>query len=159
MFLGYGNGTLKNQTTYLTGVSSSPWSVAVGDLNNDTRMDIVVANRYSNNIGVFFGDGNGTFRYSRTYSTGPLSMPLSVAVADFNKDNILDIAVDNYNGGNLGIYYGDRNGTFDDQKIYGTGYKSNPLTITVGDFNNDNWLDIAVVIQSTSSIEVLLKKC
>ncbi|CAF4622396.1 unnamed protein product, partial [Rotaria sp. Silwood2] len=159
VLLGYGDGTFKNQTTHVTGVGSSPWSVAVGDFNKDFLMDIVVANRYSDNVGILFGSGDGTFGYSRTYSTGPLSIPLSVAVADFNRDNTLDIAVVNYYASNLRIFYGDRNGTFDDQKIYGIGYKSDPLTITVGDFNNDNWLDIAVIIQGTNSIEVLLKKC
>ncbi|CAF1049045.1 unnamed protein product [Adineta steineri] len=31
-----------------------PQSVAVGDFNNDTWIDIVVANRATNNIAVFF---------------------------------------------------------------------------------------------------------
>ena len=42
VLLGYGNGSFHDQMTYSTGYS--PQSVAVGDLNNDTRLDIVVAN-------------------------------------------------------------------------------------------------------------------
>ncbi|CAF1549090.1 unnamed protein product, partial [Rotaria sp. Silwood1] len=37
---------------------SSPWSVAIGDFNNDTILDIVVANLGSDNVGVFLGRGN-----------------------------------------------------------------------------------------------------
>ncbi|CAF5025798.1 unnamed protein product, partial [Rotaria sp. Silwood1] len=42
--------------TYST--DSSPWSIAVGDFNNDTILDIVVANLGSDNVGVFLGRGN-----------------------------------------------------------------------------------------------------
>ncbi|CAF5182509.1 unnamed protein product, partial [Rotaria sp. Silwood1] len=37
---------------------SSPWSVAVGDFNNDTLLDIVVVNHGSDNVGIFLGWGN-----------------------------------------------------------------------------------------------------
>ena len=53
-------------------------AVAVGDFNNDRRLDIVVANYWTNNIGVFLGDGNGTFSSQKTYSTGYNSGPISV---------------------------------------------------------------------------------
>ncbi|CAF4670480.1 unnamed protein product, partial [Rotaria sp. Silwood2] len=34
---------------------SSPWSVAVGDFNNDAMLDIVVTNHGNDNVGVFLG--------------------------------------------------------------------------------------------------------
>ena len=61
IFLGYGNISFINPLVYSTGSSSTPYSVATGDFNNDTYMDIVVANFGSNNIGIFLGRGNGTF--------------------------------------------------------------------------------------------------
>lgn len=48
-----------NQATYATG--SNPVGIAIIDLNNDGKPDIIVANSISNNIGVFFNAGNGTF--------------------------------------------------------------------------------------------------
>jgi streptogramin lyase len=158
VFMGYGDGTFGNQTIYPTGDGSSPWSVAVGDLNNDGLLDIAVANRDSSDIAVFTGYGDGTFGHLQTYSTGPLSVPVSIAVLDFNKDMTLDIAVATSDAGYLGVFQ-NQNGTFDELKIYRTGYKSNPSAITVGDFNNDNWTDIAVITRGINSIEVLLKKC
>ncbi|CAF4630636.1 unnamed protein product, partial [Rotaria socialis] len=54
--------------TFSTGLS--PWSVAVGDFNNDTRLDIVVANSDDNSVSVLLGYGNGSFQNQMTFSTG-----------------------------------------------------------------------------------------
>ncbi|CAF4917412.1 unnamed protein product, partial [Rotaria sp. Silwood2] len=62
-------------------------------------MDVVVANRDSNNIGVLIGHGNGSFTDQTTYSTG--SEPRSVAVGDFNNDARLDIVVANSGNNNV----------------------------------------------------------
>ena len=70
VFLALGNGTFSSQVTYSTGDGSSPWGIAVGDLNNDSRLDIVVTNFWTNSISVFLGFGDGTFMNQTTYSTG-----------------------------------------------------------------------------------------
>ena len=62
-------------------------------MNNDTRLDIVVANGNDNNVSVLLGYGNGSFHDQMTYSTG--SYPSSVAVGDLNNDTRLDIVVAN----------------------------------------------------------------
>ena len=93
IFLGNDNGTFSSVTTYSTGYGSLPTSVAVGDFNNDDRLDIVVANLRTNNVGIFLGYGNGTFSFMIPYETGSQSAPISVAVGDFNKDGRLDLAV------------------------------------------------------------------
>ncbi|CAF4182995.1 unnamed protein product, partial [Rotaria magnacalcarata] len=80
--------------TFSTG--SVPNSVAVGDFNNDTQLDIVVANSHDKNVSVLLGYCNGSFQNQMTFSTG--SYPQSVAVGDFNNDTRLDIVVVNYAG-------------------------------------------------------------
>jgi hypothetical protein len=52
---------LKIKKSYSTG--NAPCSVVVPDVNNDGRIDIVVANRLDQNVGVsvFLGYGNGSF--------------------------------------------------------------------------------------------------
>ena len=59
IFLGHGNGSFQNRTTYQTGLS--PQSVAVVDFGNDDILDIIVANHDINNVGAFCGHGDGTF--------------------------------------------------------------------------------------------------
>ncbi|CAF4483257.1 unnamed protein product, partial [Rotaria sp. Silwood2] len=44
VFLGLGNGTFSNSRLYSLHYESHPASVAIGDFNNDTWLDIVVAN-------------------------------------------------------------------------------------------------------------------
>ncbi|CAF0913691.1 unnamed protein product [Adineta steineri] len=156
IFLGYGNGTFSSQTTYSTGDNSQPFSVTIGDFNNDQQLDIVVANSGTNNIGIFFGYFNGTFSSQTTYSTGNGSMPYDVATGDFNNDGQLDIAVANYYGCNIGIFLGYSNGTFSSQQTYPTGNSSGPQSIAIGDFNNDSRLDIAVTNYKGYNVGVFL---
>ena len=69
VILGYGNGTFAEPVSHSTGSGSRPVSIAVGDFNNDTYLDITTANYGANNIGVFLGYGNGGFRNVTTFST------------------------------------------------------------------------------------------
>lgn len=77
--------------------------------------------------------------------------PSSVAVADFNGDGILDLAVANRVDDTVSILLGNGDGTFQAQKTFATGIT--PVSVAVGDFNNDGYLDLAVVnaCGSTSS--------
>jgi 2-keto-3-deoxy-galactonokinase len=126
VLLNAGNGTFLNQTTYSTGGTSSPRSVAVVDVNSDSKPDIVVANSGTNNVGVLLNAGNGTFLNQTTYSTGTGSTPYSVAVVDVNNDNKPDIIVANYGGSNVGVLLNAGNGTFLNQTTYSTGTGSTP---------------------------------
>jgi hypothetical protein len=156
VFLGYGNGNFAQQTTYSTGYGSETCSIVVGDVNNDKRLDIVVANRGTDNVGVFIGYGNGTFARQATYPTGYGSKPYSVVVGDFNNDTHLDIAVANFGTSNVGVLLGYGNGTFTNETTFSTGVSTSSYTVAVGDFNHDAQLDIAVANPGSSSVDVLL---
>ena len=89
------------------------------------------------------------------YSTGRYSKPSSIAIGDFNNDHQLDIVVANYGTSNIGIFIGYANGTFQTQTTYSIGLKSHPNYINVGDFNNDNQLDVVVVDSENDQIHIL----
>jgi hypothetical protein len=84
ILLGEYYATFHSQTTYSTGSSSRPYSIAIGDLNNDTRIDIVIANSGSENLGILLGYGNGTFDTKAIGSVGLSASPWYVVVDDFN---------------------------------------------------------------------------
>ncbi|CAF1308453.1 unnamed protein product [Adineta steineri] len=156
ILLGFGNGSFQNQITYFTGYDSVPSSLQIGDFNKDNHLDIVVANSGTNNIGIFFGYGNGTFMNQTTYTTTSNSNPSSIVVADFNNDNQLDIAVTNTGIGSLGIFFGQNNGTFAVQTLYYMGFNVYPRYITADDFNKDNACDIAIIDSENDRIYVFL---
>src|SRR5579859_3815279 len=74
---------------YATGLQ--PTSVAVGDVNDDGRLDLVVADRSSNAVSVLLGEGGGAFQQHVDYSVGTGLAPSSVALGDFNGDGKPDL--------------------------------------------------------------------
>ena len=155
VLLGYGNGTFANAVTYSTGGVAS--SVAVGDFNGDGKTDLAVANRGPATVSVLLGNGNGTFAPALSFSAaGDPSYPRSLAVGDFNGDGNTDLAVDYYSFSNstLGVLLGNGNGTFATTVNYSTG-GTNPSSVTLGDFNGDGKLDLAVA-NGSNTVGVLL---
>src|SRR5262245_11314899 len=67
--------------------------------------------------------------------------PYSIVSADFNNYNILDIAVANSSSSNVTVRLGIGDGTFKAAQTSPTG--SYPLSVAVGDFDNDGKLDLA----------------
>ena len=71
------------------------------------------------------------------------NFPVSVAVGDFNRDGIPDLAVANGNDNTLTVLLGKGDGTFTTQAVSpATGVA--PACIVVGDFNGDGIPDLAV---------------
>jgi hypothetical protein len=74
--------------------------------------------------------------------------PVALALADFNGDGVLDIAVaDNGDAasgmlGGVSVLLGMGDGTFQQPLEFEAG--PNPITIVVGDFNSDGWKDLLV---------------
>ncbi|CAF0874947.1 unnamed protein product [Adineta steineri] len=124
----------------------------MGDVNNDNKFDIVVANYGSNNIGILLNSGSGTFSSQITYPVG--SVPYSVAVGDMNRDNKVDIAVVNYGANTISVLLNRGNGTFLSQITYSTG--TNPYSVVIGDMNGDNNQDIIVANSGSNTTGVLL---
>ncbi|CAF3960764.1 unnamed protein product [Rotaria sp. Silwood1] len=159
IFLGNGNGIFQNMMTYTTGDGSYPMSIAVRYLNHDYCLDIAVANQNQGTIGIFLGQCDGTFQKQVLYSTGDISIPISIALDDFNNDNVTDIAVANYGSNSAGVLLGYKNGTFSKQTLYTVGYGSHPVSVYISDFNEDGWMDIALSSHFDDSVTILLNLC
>ncbi len=96
-----GNGSATNFP-----VGTAPNWVAVGDFNRDGSPDLVTANYGSNNVSVLLNLCNVSCP-SPSYGTAtnfPVgTLPVSVAVGDFNRDGNPDLAVANQSSDNVSV--------------------------------------------------------
>ncbi|CAF4402444.1 unnamed protein product [Rotaria socialis] len=100
------------------------------------------------------GYSNQAFVKENTLITGNVSRPRSFAIADFNNDNQMDIAVVNLGTNNIDIFLRNGNHFFTSQKKLLTG--SSPIAVAVDDFNSDNILDIVVANYDSGNVGVFL---
>jgi hypothetical protein len=156
-----GDGTFKAPVltkTYSSNTAPTsntpPQILAVEDINGDGNLDLLVL-EYNFNLTVgqttklelFLGEGDGAFKTPITLDVAP--NPTAIAIADFNKDGKLDIAVKsgNQNAVNdqITILLGKGDGTFDKPFIFTTPYDVNGYaTIAAADFNGDGNIDLAL---------------
>ncbi len=142
-------------STYSTGANSNPYGLAVGDVNGDSRPDIVSANSNSHTVGVLLGQTSGGFVAATTYSTGPNSTPTNVALGDVNGDGQFDIVTANEGNQTAGVLLGQAGG-FAAVSNYSTGTGSFPRGVALADANGDGRLDIFVTDTQNNTIAVLL---
>ncbi len=158
VFLGNGDGTFTAASLPDTGFS--PYGIAVGDFNGDGKLDMAVVNQCGNtgdcaagSISVLVGNGDGTFTLAASPTVGRYASRL--AVGDFNRDGVLDIAVPNPEDGSVSVLLGNGDGTFTQAPQSPFSLGSCPLSIAVGDLNADGILDLAVTDQCQNVVFVL----
>lgn len=138
VLLNNGSGGLLPVVTYSTGSSSRPHSLVIADFNQDSKLDIAVANYGVNNAAILLGAGNGTFPTVATYPTG--TGPHSIRTADLNGDGKLDLATVNDQSETASILLGNGNGTFAARTDYPVGKV--PKGVAIGDVDGDGILDV-----------------
>jgi len=127
--------------------------LASGDFNGDGRSDLVASDCDTTSVTIQLNDGSGAFQGAgdppATYDVG--MSPRGVAVADFNEDDNLDIAVAVTDGdsSNVVVLYGNGDGTFDLGGTYDC--IANPGAIALGDFSGDGLPDLAVATENDGS--------
>lgn len=120
-------------------------AVALGDLNGDSYLDLVVGNMDGQNA-AYLNDGTGRFgATSAALHFGLVRDTRAVALGDMNGDGALDAVVGN-EGEQSTIYLGDGSG-----KLGGTGRQidfgtsaQRTRALALGDLNGDGALDIVV---------------
>ena len=150
ILLGKGDGTFRPVRSYGTG--NNPWSIAAGDFNHDSKLDVVFSNGDVNRVSVLLGSGNGTFpSYAPYLSAGEA---VAITVADFNGDGCPDLAVVNQKGNTVSILFGKADGTFVSGPSYNVG--NSPSAVAAADLLGNGKPDLVVTNASDNSITVLM---
>ena len=126
--------------------ASVAYVAAVGDLNHDGHLDVIVADLLG--VGVFLGNGDGTLQPVVTYDVDNPGGFSSATIADLNGDGHPDIMVatqNNYQGGvgTIAVLLGNGDGTFQPAVSYDPGGCA-PQDIVVADVNRDGKPDLVV---------------
>lgn len=151
VYLGKGDGTFPTRRVFRTG--GGPLHVAVADVNEDGKLDIVTAD-FQAGVSVLLGNGDGTFREPAEFEAGKANT--NVAVTDLDQDGRLDILALGMHDDALVFLRGHGDGKFDGPQKIPTGRY--PDVIAVADFDGDGLPDVAVTNTYAGSLSVYLNR-
>ncbi len=148
--LGVGNGTFLAQVVQS---AQGDWSaIAIADLNNDSKLDLIATARANSLVSVLLGNGNGTFQTKVDYATG--GSPVSLVVKDLNADGKVDVVVGNWTQGasvsSLSVLLGTGTGTLQPKVDYPAAFGL--ASVVAADFNTDGKVDLAVIFPTSVSL-------
>lgn len=142
--------TNKFNTSSLISVGFNPRQVVTGDLDDNGASDLVVISGTSsssaNTATVLLNDRRGNFT---TFNSLSFNFTINgAALADFNQDGTLDLAVTGTNSSGSGgtsslvIYYNNGSGVFSSQNTYT--FPGSVTGLATGDIDSDGTVDIAL---------------
>lgn len=161
ILMGNGDGTLQAPVATMlnlpagaslgaSGVLSIFPAVIVADVNGDKKADLLV-NLFNSNgptnisLNVLLGNGNGTFQSPRVVSSG---LKFGMALADFNHDNQLDLALPMTGGAQTLL--GDGAGNFQTGSSIAVADGFVGSSVWAADLNGDGQTDLMVESAATS---------
>jgi Flp pilus assembly protein TadD len=153
-----GNGTFTEQTTE-TGLTGSGKTAAaiLTDFNNDRAVDIAVTGESASPV-LYVNPREGKYPTQALYGNESLPPTTGIAVLDYNKDGWMDIAVTHAGAPGVTLW----------RNVAGPGgvgrrFERVPLPVqgalrgwglTPVDIDNDGWIDLAAIVDTSAGPEV-----
>jgi hypothetical protein len=130
-------------------VLQAPGNVAIGDVNNDRRPDLVATSSSDRRVAVLLGQGDGGFALPAAGLMEVPENPHEIAVGDLNRDGNLDIALASHESYNVVLLHGDGRGGFrpaaNSPLAMKDGRQPHTHGLGIADFNADGNPDLATV--------------
>jgi hypothetical protein len=141
IFLGDGTGGFGSRIDLPSDSSFLPRSMAIGDLNRDGLLDLVVGGS-NDKVSIYLNstwvDPAGILIPSLSSPVG--DGPYSVAIGDLNRDGIPDLVYSNRGDDTVSILLGNGDGTFLPSLSPPVG--NFPVSVAIGDLNRDGIPDL-----------------
>jgi Ca2+-binding RTX toxin-like protein len=127
-------------------------NITTGDFNGDGKPDVAAMDIGSNNISIFFGNGDGTFNFGPKINLGVV--PYDFSTGDFNGDSKLDLGITNFSSKDFSVLLGDGKGSFSPATNFDL--SSSASNVYWGDFNGDDKFDLVTLNTDSNNISLLL---
>ena len=124
---------------------------AVGDFDDDGNIDFAVTDRSNDSVGVYFGNGNGTFSDPSDIDVG--ENPRDILAVDLDEDGVLDLAVANQDDNSLTTLLGDGTGVFPTSVTFSL--EGGPVGISSYDYDGDGDMDLFAALPDVDEVAVL----
>ena len=133
-------------------VGNDPQKVAMGDLNGDNLIDLVVANDSSDTISILFQNSTspGTFLPAQNLAVG--THPTGIAIGDLNGDGHLDVAVAD---SGLSVLF--QNATVAGIFFPAISLGVNCSSVGIGNLNTDGRPDLVATGPAAGNVSILLQ--
>ena len=157
VLLGDGRGGFAPASNLPYAVAPRPYYVAVGDVNGDSRPDLVTTHDDISLITTLLGDGRGGFAAAPASPFDLGRQAYKVIAADLDGDARADLVVSTMANESVAVLLGNGRGGY--THAAGSPYAAgrNPR-VAVGDVNGDGRPDIVTANSESASISVFLHK-
>lgn len=148
-----GNSTFTEWTkpTALGG-SGSTVAAVLSDVNNDRAIDLVVTG-VSGAPQVYENQREGPFKQVALHTDTTLPEARGVAVADFNKDGYMDVALTHAGAPGVSLWRNVQGDRFERVALDLSGVTA-AWGLTPIDFDNDGWIDLALIAETKNGPEL-----
>ena len=133
-----------------TPVGSSPYNVAMADVDNDGDLDMIAPDFGAASVSIRLNNGNGVFSGGSNPAVG--SQPRSANMADIDGDGDLDLLTANYNAASASVRFNNGSGIFGGGTDLPVG--NQPESVTTADLDGDGDLDMLVANGASNSVSV-----
>ena len=137
-------------------------SIALGDVNNDSYLDIVTGNSKRDSVSALLNDGDG--RFGTPVVTQVDNFPLDVHLEDVNRDGNLDLLFVSTNDPDVATdeaeprvvrWFGGGDGTFDESTHMRISTGGGPRAMEVGDLTGEGRPDVVTVHTAGNNLYLL----
>ena len=158
ILLGDGKGGFMQAAGSPFSAGDNPNDIAVGDVNDDGKLDLAFANHDTNYLTVLTGDGKGGFRGApgSPFTVQSKPHPHGITMADFNGDSKPDLATDDWQNNRVTVLFNEGRGGF---LSPGTSFPVGKMPyykLRAADVNRDGKADIVTTNFEGGNVTILL---